>query len=109
VPSQTESTYSDRILVHLEGRIDRETVPKIRNELLSSARKSGGKKMELDLSRVSGLDTAGIAMMVEVLRVVSRRNGDLRLSGLNDNAIKMIRLSRLEGVFDMRNHAAIGS
>lgn len=109
MPSRTESTHSDRILVRLEGPIDRQTVPNIRKELLSSAKKSGFSEMEIDLSQISHLDTAGIAMIVEVLRTLDRRNRKLRLTGLNENAVRMIRLSRLDRIFDMQNHSAVGS
>lgn len=106
---EIQLTNPDRVSVHLEGPLDRQTVPKIRKELINSANKSGVRKMEIDLSQVSSMDTAGIAMMVEVLRALARRNAKLRLTGLNENAIKMIRLSRLDKVFDMPNHSAIGS
>lgn len=106
---EIQRTNADKVSVLLEGPLDRQTVPKIRKKLLSSAKKSGVRKMEIDLSRVSSMDTAGIAMMVEVLRVLASRNGKLGLTGLNENAIKMVRLSRLDKVFDMQNRPAIGS
>ena len=65
--------------------------------------------MAIDLSQVSNLDTAGIALMVEVLRVLSSNGGTLRLTGLNRNAVKMIRLSRLDSAFDMANSSDSGS
>jgi anti-sigma B factor antagonist len=98
----------DNLSIHLEGLLDRQTVPKIRKELLKAAKKSGVSKVEVDLSRVSGLDTAGIALMVELLRVLSNRHGKLRLTGLNEHSIKMIRLSRLDALFQVNNHAGKG-
>ena len=106
---QVQRTDPDKVSIHLEGSLDRQTVPKIRKELLKSAKKSGASRVEVDLSRVSGLDTAGIALMVELLRALSNRDGKLRLTGLNEHAIKMIRLSRLDALFQVNYQGGKGS
>ena len=101
---QTERPEKDKISVKLEGSLNRLSVPQIRKGLLKAAGQKGIKSMEIDLSRVSNMDTAGIALMVEVLRVLADNGGKLRLNGLNENAVKMIRLSRLDSVFDIEDH-----
>lgn len=109
MPLQIEHKHPDRLSVRLDGPLDRHSVPAIRKGLLKSARAGGVVKMEIDLSRVSNVDTAGIAVLVEVLKVLNRKQGSLRLTGLNGAVLKMIRLSRLETVFDMADHCASGS
>jgi anti-sigma B factor antagonist len=106
---QVQSTHPDILSIHLEGRLDRQTVPKIRKELLKSAKKSGADKVEVDLSQVSGMDTAGIALMVELFRVLWKRDGKLRLTGLNRQTIKMIQLSRLDALFQLNNEVGEGN
>jgi len=95
--------------VHLEGRLDRHTVPAIRRELLSSMRGRKLKKYEIDLSQVSSLDTAGIALMVELLRILLSGKREFQLTGLSESAVKMIRLSRLEALFGLDDDSAGGS
>jgi len=109
VDFQTQRSESNKISVKLEGSLNRSTVPEIRKGLLKFARQGGIKVMAIDLSQVSNLDTAGIALMVEVLRVLSSNGGTLRLTGLNRNAVKMIRLSRLDSAFDIANSSGSGS
>ena len=99
---------ADKVSIQLEGLLDRQSVPRIRKNLLRTAKKSGVGSMEVDLSRVTGLDTAGIALMVELFRTLSSRDGKLRLTGLNDQAIKMIRLARLDALFQV-NNASMGA
>lgn len=100
---------SNKISVKLKGALNRTTVPEIRKGLLKSAKQTGIEEMEIDLSDVSNLDTAGIALMVEVLRVLSSNGGRLHLTGLNQSAVKMIRLSRLDSAFDIGNLSEGGS
>jgi anti-sigma B factor antagonist len=80
------------------------TVPQVRKKLLSVARKTASKAMDVvfDLSGVHELDTAGVALLVEVLRYVSHRHGKLRLTGVNEKAQRLFRLTRLDHVFEIK-------
>lgn len=89
--------------------MDRQSVPAIRRKLLRAARETGVSQMVVDLSKASTVDTAGVALLVELLRVLVEKRGKLQLVGLNEQAIKMIRLSRLDGLFHIDNHSASGS
>lgn len=100
---------SNKIVVQLEGLLNRWSVPKVRRRILALAGQEQVAVMEIDLSRVAKLDTAGIALMVEVLRTLAGKGGKLRLTGLNENAVKMIRLSRLDSAFDMEHATSGGS
>lgn len=89
-----------RLSVQLEGPFTMDTVPEIRREVLRAARSRGIRGLEMDLSRVSSMDTAGIAVLVELLKVLARRHAELRLSGLSDTINRMIHLARLAQVFE---------
>lgn len=104
-----QRTSPGKIVSYLEGTVDRQTVPAIRRKLLRAAREIGVSQMVVDLSKVSAVDTAAVAMLVEVLRVLVEKRGKLQLVGLNEQAIKMIRLSRLDTLFHTDNHSAGGS
>jgi len=106
---QVQRTTSEGIASYLEGVLDRQSVPVIRRKLLGAARETGVSHMVVDLSKVSAIDTAGIAMLVELLRVLAEKSGRLRLVGLNEKTSKMIRLSRLDSLFHVDNHLESGS
>jgi anti-anti-sigma factor len=55
-----------------------------------------------NLSGVPELDTAGVALLVEALRYVSHRHGKLRLTGVNEKAQRLFRLTRLDHVFEIK-------
>ncbi len=87
-------------VVELEGVLDRDTVPEIRKALLKAARRRQVKDLTVDLSRVSRMDTSGIAVLVEVLRIISAKDGKLHLANLSETANRMIHLAALERAFD---------
>ena len=83
----------------LSGPLDRETVPGVRKALLAAARRAGPGGLTVDLSGVPRCDTAGIALLVETLRALRRRNAPLCVTGAAEQPRHMIRLARLESVF----------
>ena len=94
---------SDSNVVNLEGPLDRDTVPKIRKNLLGMVRRKKKKIKELivDFSRVPEMDTAGVALLVELLRTLSNQQSNLRLTHLNEKNKKVIHLTRLAEVFEV--------
>jgi anti-sigma B factor antagonist len=94
---------SDSTVVNLEGPLDRDTVPKIRKNLLGMVRRKKKKIKELivDFSQVPEMDTAGVALLVELLRTLSNQQSNLRLTHLNEKNKKVIHLARLAEVFEV--------
>ena len=88
-------------LARLEGILDRDSVPELRKKLLKLAKKKKINNLEVELSGVTSIDTAGIALMVELMRFLSRKNGKLRLEGANEHVRRMIHLARLDMIFGM--------
>jgi stage II sporulation protein AA (anti-sigma F factor antagonist) len=89
--------------MQLRGPVAMATVPEIRKLLLGAAKKRTVKVIRLDFSRVTILDTSGVAMLVETWRGLARRGGALRLSGLSENARKLIQLAGLDQIFEIRD------
>jgi anti-anti-sigma factor len=85
----------------LEGVLDFRSVPEVRKGPLKMAKRRTTQVLELDFSRVTSLDTAGIAVLVELMRCLHHKCGQLKLVELNGNVRRMIRLARLEAMFPM--------
>ncbi len=96
--SVTESAVGEARVI-LEGVLDRETVPDIRKKLLRIARREDLSRLAVDFSQIARLDTAGVAVMVEVLRAVSLKGSLLSVDGLSEEAKRLFRLARLEDTF----------
>lgn len=91
---------SGKAVVELDGSFDREATPEVRRSLFKIARKQKAEGLELDFSAVSGIDTAGVAVLIELMRSFSHNGSRLRLTGLTDHVKQVIRLMRLDEVFD---------
>jgi anti-anti-sigma factor len=75
------------------------TVPEIRRTLLGAAKRREVKEIQVDFSRVTILDTSGVAMLVEIWRGLAQKDGLLRLNGLSKNARRLIQMARFDQVF----------
>jgi anti-anti-sigma factor len=51
------------------------------------------------------MDTAGVALLVELHRNALRKGGRVRLRGLNEGARRMIQLARLDQVLEVAEEA----
>jgi anti-sigma B factor antagonist len=108
-PMMTQSLFENQsfqegiLSVQLEGPVDMMTVPTIRQTLLGFARRKKIKELHVDFSRVTLLDTSGVAMLVEVWKGLAREGGVLRLTGLSEQARRLMQLARLDHVFEIGN------
>jgi len=91
------------VVAELEGDLNLWSVPEVRDSLLKVARKKSIRRVGVDLRGVRAMDTAGTALLVELHQLLFRRGSDLRLRGVEDHILKMIRLAGLEGAFEMEN------
>jgi anti-sigma B factor antagonist len=100
-PLVTHSHREDLFFLQPEGPVDMRTVPEIRRVLLGRAKRSEIKEIHVDFSRVTALDTSGVAMFVEIWRSLAQKGGVLRLSGLSENAKRLMLMARLNEVFEI--------
>jgi len=91
------------VVAELEGDLNLWSVPEVRKSLLKVARKRSVRRLGVDLGQVRAMDTAGMALLVEVRQLLFRRGSDLHLKGVDDHIHKMIRLAGLEGAFKMED------
>jgi anti-sigma B factor antagonist len=84
-------------VVALEGEIDLEQAGAVRKALLDSLKK--GRNVLVDLSKVTYIDSSGIASLVEGLQVARRQRGELALVAVNQRVRRVLELARLDKVF----------
>jgi anti-sigma B factor antagonist len=88
------------VTVHAVGEIDLATSPQLR-ELLHRLVAAGSRRVVLDLSGTTFIDSSGLGVLVGVLRA-TRENGDDRsflLSGFQDQVRKVFEITGLDQVF----------
>ncbi len=95
----TEATgqITNRRIVHLAGEIDLEHAPQVRKVLLGAVEQ--GRLVLVDMAGVEYIDSSGIACLIEALQESRKKNADLALIAVNPQALRVLKLARLDSVF----------
>lgn len=104
-----ESIAEDVNILTLEGEIDMHYALVLRS-LLRSKVHERCPVLVLDLSRVSFIDSAGLAAIIEYFRDAAEHGGLLCLSGLNETlqtVFEIVRLDRVIPIFPSRDEALV--
>ena len=97
LPEHMPSSSSPRVLP-LEGEIDLHVSPRVRASLDAMIQKKP-KRMVVDLSKVSYIDSSGLAALIEAMQNVEGYGGKLVLAGLQENVRPIFEIARLDQVF----------
>ena len=82
----------------LEGEIDLHVSPQI-GASLTAMIKEKPAKLVVDLSKVSYIDSSGLAVLIEAMQNVGAYGGIFALSGLQDGVRPIFEIARLDQVF----------
>jgi anti-sigma B factor antagonist len=97
-------TLQDGIpVLELEGEVDGHFAPVLRS-LLKAKAKAACPALVLDLSRLSFIDSTGIAALVEYVRDAVSFGGALCLVGLTEPVRSIFTIARLERAFPIFDH-----
>jgi len=88
-------------IVDVNGDITLRSTPELRKLLLEVLREKNTARVLVNLSRVRYIDSAGIASLVEALRVSRDTNRGFGLFGLTKATLQVLELTRLTKVFDI--------
>ena len=90
----------DRAFVRLRGRLGIDSSPTLRDLLLAILQKQGAKTIIVDLTEVSFIDAAGIATLLEALKLARNRQVTLCLKGLQGRMARLFEVTGLQAVFE---------
>ena len=82
----------------LEGEIDLHVSPAVAASLNTMIRKKP-KQLVVDLSRVTYIDSAGLAALIQGMQSVEAYGGKFALAGLQETVRSIFEISRLDQVF----------
>lgn len=91
-------------VVGLAGEVDLHFSPKAREQIL--AQLNGSRNVLVDLSKVSYIDSSGVASLVEGFQLARTKKLRFALVGVSDAAMQVFQLARLDKVFPI--YANIG-
>ena len=87
-------------LASLYGRIDIDSSPAVRDQLIALLRATHPGSVSIDLSGVTHIDSSGVATLIEALKIARNCNTELRLQGLHD---RLHRLFEATGILSLFN------
>ena len=86
--------------VAIEGRVTIDNSPDMRSRLADALRLKPGE-LAVDLSRVTYIDTSGLATLVEASRIAHQQGTRLVLTGIQGQTRYLFEVSHLDRLFDM--------
>ncbi len=98
------SEEAGRLVVKLNGDIDLEHAPRVRELLLECVGRE--KDVVVDLGGVDYIDSSGIANLVEALQTANRQGTGFQLVSVTGQAMRVLQLARLEKVFAIHDDLA---
>ena len=98
------------VAMYLKGRIDLESSPLLRNQLLALLRRQPSPgAIVIDLAEASYLDTSGIATLVEGLKTARIRGIEFHLEGLQGWLLHLLQSTGIAALFDASETASHSS
>jgi anti-sigma B factor antagonist len=89
------------VIVRLNGRIDVDSSPDIRDCLLAIlSGKQSVHEVTVDLSDVNHIEASGIATLVEALKIAGPRQVRFRLQGLHGSVLRLLEVTGLLPLFE---------
>jgi anti-sigma B factor antagonist len=87
-------------VVNVSGEIHVSTAPSFR-EQLNAVIESGGTMLVLDLSGVEFIDSTGLSVLLNGLRLVNQRHGRMALVCANPTVMRLFQITSLDATFDI--------
>jgi anti-sigma B factor antagonist len=98
--SNTAPRKSRSNLLPLKGEIDLHVCPTVTASLNEMIEKKP-ERVVVDLSEVSYMDSAGLAVLIEAMQKVEAYGGKFMLAGLQETVRSIFEISRLDQVFQI--------
>jgi len=102
-----QEKQDDKIIFTLDGEINISTSPQLR-KAFNATIEDGLKKVLVDFSGVSYIDSSGLATFIEILQRLKKAGGRLHLSNMNEkvkNVFEITKLIKLFNIYDNNQEA----
>lgn len=93
-------------IVELHGDVDLRNSPEAREVLLDAVGRGG--RVLVDLSGVDYMDSSGVASLIEALQQSKQSKGSFALAAVQERALRVLKLARLDRVFTIHDQLADG-
>ena len=87
-------------LIGLEGDLDFDSSPKVKQEFTKLVEK-GAAKILINLRKVNYIDSSGLATFIELFQKIKRYKGKLVLFNLSDAVRNVFEIAKLDSIFHL--------
>ena len=87
-------------LAFLHGRIDIDSSPAVRDQLIALLHTPHPRTVSIDLSGVTHIDSSGVATLIEALKIARNCETELRLQGLHDSLHRLFEATGILSLFN---------
>jgi len=94
-------TRENAHIIDIKGDVDLYSSPQMRKCIFKTIKQHHPANLIVELSRVTYMDSSGIATLVEGLQLSDEYHTRLKLVGPSQAVLEVFQLSRLEGAFTM--------
>ena len=91
-----EENTGSKLIAHLEGEIDLDKTDDLRDKI--SVIIENNSKIELDLTKVTYIDSSGVAVLIESNQKAQELSKELSLK-LSDAVLSVLKMAKLESFF----------
>jgi anti-sigma B factor antagonist len=88
----------DVVVIRFDGRLDFLSASDARKQF-SDAVQEGGRRLVVDLGKVTFIDSSGLGALVGGLKSARQAGGDLRIASPSEQAKSLLKLTSLDQVF----------
>ncbi len=97
---QTDTGERDGLTtVWVRGALDYQGADQLREQLKTLAAKAAAPRLVVDLSQVPFIDSNGLVALVSGQKAMRQQDGELILSGVKPQVMRVFQLTRLDRVF----------
>jgi anti-sigma B factor antagonist len=96
--SNTTAASNQSNVLPLEGEIDLHISPRVSLSLSQMVKKKPAR-LVVDLSRVSYIDSSGLAVLIEGMQSVEEYGGVFAIAGMQETVRSIFEIARLDQVF----------
>lgn len=102
----TLGLHGECIVVRTAGELDASTVGVLRGAV-AEAISQRFSCLIVDLTELAFCDSAGLAVLIQADRLIRAEGGHMILTGVPSSSMRMLSLTGLDGLFDLRDSAEV--
>ena len=102
----TQRDHQGVTIIYPEGKITLGDGDQELGEAVRQALEQGHRKILIDFTKVSVLDSSGLGELVGCYTSIKNRKGELRICGLNSRIFNLMQMTSLHSVFEVKDTEA---